>query len=241
LYDQKGFVRLADPRGFALGQGTPIVDLFAALGRSATDPDAADGDAPEPPMGMPPAKYLAPEWFDADFGPVGPSAHLYALGITALELLLGQRFSQLFRGVGPRSVNPIDSWIRWHRDPNRALPGAAELVDDLPEDLARVLDGLTTKVVARRFESASSALEELGTYRTITPIPVRRGGGRRGAPAAQAEPLGLAAPAREPQPPAVRRPAAGPAEAPAPAPARNPVRRVGTQSPVRARPAPAPT
>jgi hypothetical protein len=241
LYDQKGYVRLADPRGFALGQGTPILDLFAALERSARDPGAADGDGPAAPMGMPPAKYLAPEWFDADFGPIGPSADLYALGITALELLLGRRFSRFFRGVGPQSVNPIDSWIRWHRDSNRALPAAGELVADLPEDLARVLDGLTAKVVARRFESASSALEELRNYRTIIPIKVRCRARRREASDAQAEPLGLAAPDREPQLPAVGRPAAGLAEASAPAPARNSVRRVGTQSPVRARPAPAPT
>src|SRR5262249_43408579 len=44
LYDQRGYVRLADPRGFALAQRTPILDLFADLGRSATDADAADGD-----------------------------------------------------------------------------------------------------------------------------------------------------------------------------------------------------
>jgi serine/threonine protein kinase len=241
LHDQKGYVRLADPRGFAQDQGTPILDLFAALGRSATDPDAADGDGPEPPMGMPPAKYLAPEWFDADFGPIGPSADLYALGITALELLLGRQFSRFFRGVGPRSVNPIDSWIRWHRDPNRALPPATELVHDLPEDLARVLDGLTTKAVARRFESASSALEELRNYRTIIPIKVRRRAGKGEASDAEAERLGLPAPDRGPQLPAVRNVAAGTAEVPVPAPARNSVRRVGSQSPVRARPAPAPT
>src|SRR5262249_57721814 len=71
LHDQKGYVRLADPRGFALDQGTPILDLFAVLARSATDPDAADGDGPEPPMGMAHATYLAPHYFDPHFSPHG--------------------------------------------------------------------------------------------------------------------------------------------------------------------------
>src|SRR5262249_47585317 len=84
------------------------------------------------------------------------------------------------------------------------------------------------------------ALEELRNYRTIIPITVRRKASRREASDAQAEPLGLPAPAGEPQPPAVRRPAAGSAEAPAPAPTRNAVRRGGSPSPRRARPAPAP-
>ncbi len=163
LYDDDGYVRLADPRGMALGVPSPLLNLCATSGNPGSDETGAHVAC----------KHMAPEWFDEDFGPVGPASDLYALGLTALELLMGRRFARLFRGIGPQSLNPADSWDRWHRDPARALPGAEGLVPGLPEDLVRVVDGLTRKQVAERYQSALEVLDDLSNYRKIIPIRVK--------------------------------------------------------------------
>ena len=57
------------------------------------------------------AKYLAPECLDGRAEGVGPAADLYALGLTALELLLGGVW---FAALFPRVQVAAQRWDEWH-------------------------------------------------------------------------------------------------------------------------------
>src|SRR5262245_19647056 len=91
-----GQVLLADGLGLRLdgqGRAPDCRDLFGGL------------EAEE-------AKYLAPECLGANGGRVGRPADLYALGLTALELLLGTgAFLLLF----PKVRCAAQRWEDWHR------------------------------------------------------------------------------------------------------------------------------
>lgn len=106
-------------------------------------------------------KYIAPELLKPEFGPVGPTVDLYALGFVALELLMGPKFNSLFKGVAAGAVDADLAWMRWHTSPTERLPSAAQLVPGLPSDLATVIDRMLEKEVASRCPSAGEALRQL--------------------------------------------------------------------------------
>src|SRR6516165_7188252 len=99
-----------------------------------------------------PQKYLAPEQLDPSFGPVGPGVDLYCLGFTALELLAGPEFDELFPVT--EGENDGQRWRRVHTGREQGLPPATTLAADVPADLARVIDRLVQKDVAARYASA---------------------------------------------------------------------------------------
>lgn len=224
MRDQAGGIRLADPRGIAGPD-----DYAMLITPFDNEPGAEKGAARRSPS----AKYLAPEWFDADFGPIGPASDFYALGVSALELLLGSRFQSLFRGVSRGSVNPTDAWARWHRNPRRRWPAAGTLVEGLPESLAEVIDRLTAKDVDRRYATAEEALEPLRADRD-TLSPPRRAVSRSVGKVITPQSRSLADPVSDSSPrpvdPSVREPATT-----ALSPRKNPVRAVAGRSPVRTR------
>lgn len=108
-------------------------------------------------------RHVAPELLNPRrFGEVGPAVDLYCLGFTALELLLGSKLQERFKGV-PRGAESDDlRWMRWHSSPSESVPPVEEMAPEVPADLARVINRLVQKQVQDRYGSASEALADLG-------------------------------------------------------------------------------
>src|SRR5262245_56039206 len=133
---QAGQVLLADGLGLRLdaqGRAAAARELFEGL--------EAEG-----------AKYLAPECLDSRAEGVGPAADLYALGLTALELLLGGVW---FAALFPRVQVAAQRWDEWHSSAEE-LPPLRRLLPGAPAALAEVLDGLVRKPPAARLSAAAA-------------------------------------------------------------------------------------
>lgn len=135
--------------------------------RLGDSPGLVSDGVVRPPDSKP--KYLAPERIDGAFGEVGPWTDLYTLGFTALELLKGPKFDELFTGTGPDAIDPNMGWLRVHGSKSEKFPLAAEVVKGLPTDLSRVIDRLLEKDVKKRYPSAEAALADLGAGETAIP------------------------------------------------------------------------
>lgn len=136
LIDDQGRVKLSDSPGFTAGGGFRI------------------------PVGV--QRHVAPELLCSEaFGPIGQAVDLYCLGFAALELLAGPDFDAIFKGVSDRESNQELGWMRWHRSTTERLPPLRKILPRLPEDLVRVIEGLTRKEVSDRYASADAALEDL--------------------------------------------------------------------------------
>ncbi|MCS7237379.1 MAG: serine/threonine protein kinase [Thermoguttaceae bacterium] len=106
-------------------------------------------------------KYTAPEVIAPQFGEVGAASDLYSLGFTAYELLCGERFMDLFPGLSTFGRDQQMAWLMWHAAPDLRLPPVGRVLQGVPADVARVIDGLVQKEQARRFASAEEALSHL--------------------------------------------------------------------------------
>ena len=91
-------------------------------------------------------KYLAPECLDGAEDRVGPAADLYALGWTALELLLGEAW---FLSLFPMIRVAGQRWDEWHAS-DETLPPFRQIASDAPADLAELIDGLLRKDLTER-------------------------------------------------------------------------------------------
>lgn len=132
----------------------------------------ADGVV-RPPDGR--SKYLAPERIDSSFGEVGPWTDLYNLGFTALELLKGPKFDDLFTGTGAEAINPDVGWMRVHGSKVEKTPAASEVVRGLPADLSKVIDRMLQKEVSKRYQSAKAALADIDFEDEDAPLPSATG------------------------------------------------------------------
>ena len=90
-------------------------------------------------------KYLAPECLRAE-DRVGPAADLYALGWSALELLLGEAW---FLSLFPMIRVAAQRWDEWHAS-GEVLPPLRQIASDAPTDLAELIDGLLRKNLDER-------------------------------------------------------------------------------------------
>lgn len=106
-------------------------------------------------------KYMAPEVFSDQFGPVTPASDLYSLGFTAYELLCGARFEDLFPGLSAFGRDRQIAWMMWHAAPDRKLPEIGRVLEGVPADLQRVVEKLTAKDPQQRYRSADEALADL--------------------------------------------------------------------------------
>jgi serine/threonine-protein kinase len=106
-------------------------------------------------------KYMAPEVASDQFGPVGPASDLYSLGFAAYELMCGEQFENLFPGLGAFGRDKQIAWMMWHTAADRKLPEIRRVLEGVPEDLATVIQKLTEKNLARRYQSADAALADL--------------------------------------------------------------------------------
>lgn len=126
-------------------------------------------------------RHVAPEVLNPEeFGSPGPGVDLYCLGLVALELLAGPKFTGFFKGVRKNPAGEALAWAQWHASPSEVLPPVQRLLRGVPADLAAVLDRLLQKRVCDRYASASAALADLPETAAAAV--------ERAAPASAAEP-----------------------------------------------------
>ena len=107
-------------------------------------------------------KYMAPELVAPEFGEVGPQSDLYSLGFAAYELMCGaDHFEDLFPGLSAFGRDRQAAWMMWHAAPDRRLPDIDRVLEGVPDDLSHVIQKLTQKNPADRYESADEALSDL--------------------------------------------------------------------------------
>jgi len=92
--------------------------------------------------------YLAPELFDGE--PSDERSDIYALGITAYEIITGQR---------PYPEDDAGLLIKLHR--TQDIPDPAEMVPDLPEALHRFIVKACRRNPAERYRHVQQVLEDL--------------------------------------------------------------------------------
>ncbi len=114
-------------------------------------------------------KYMAPELISDQFGRVGPASDLYSLGFAAYELMCGSQFESLFPGLSTFGRDEQIAWLMWHAAPDRALPEIGRVLQGVPDDLARLIQGLVVKDQRRRLRSADEALRQLDVDRITHP------------------------------------------------------------------------
>ncbi|MEX2187925.1 MAG: SUMF1/EgtB/PvdO family nonheme iron enzyme [Pirellulales bacterium] len=149
-------------RGRSYGQVRPDTIYLAADGRVRLGDVRATivSTQVEAPEGL--SKYLPPETLAAEvFGEVGPATDVYALGLIAIELLVGSRFSSLFAGVADDPLGGDLAWMRWHGDAEKRLPPVAQIVPGVDANLAAAIDRMTAKRVSERPADASQVLAML--------------------------------------------------------------------------------
>jgi len=106
-------------------------------------------------------KYMAPELVSQGFGAVGPASDLYSLGFSAYELMCGPQFESLFPTLNTFGRDRQIAWMMWHAAADQKLPEIGRVLEGVPEDLARVVQKLTIKDQARRYQSARDVLADL--------------------------------------------------------------------------------
>lgn len=128
-------------------------------------------------------KYMAPETVSDDFGDVGPASDLYSLGFSAYDLMCGPNFEELFPGLNAKGRNQQLAWMMWHAAPDRQLPEIGRVLEGVPPDLAKVVQKLTQKDQALRYQTADEALSDLQ-------IDLKLVGGQGGVDDVAPEPAG---------------------------------------------------
>ncbi len=105
-------------------------------------------------------KYMAPELVSEDFGPVGAPSDLYSLGFTALELMVGPEFDSLFPDLVAFGRDKQMAWMMWHCSADRQLP-VKTVLNGVPDDLANVIEKLTSKDQSKRYQTAQQVVADL--------------------------------------------------------------------------------
>lgn len=107
------------------------------------------------------AKYMAPEVVSDQFGAVGPHSDLYSLGFSAYELMCGQNFESLFPGLNMFGRDRQVAWMMWQSAPDRRLPEIRRVLQNVPDDLAHMVEKLCEKDPAKRYRTADELLQDL--------------------------------------------------------------------------------
>ena len=105
-------------------------------------------------------KYMAPELVSEEFGAVGPPSDLYSLGFTALELMVGDEFDSLFPDLVAFGRDKQMAWMMWHCSADRHLP-VKTVLNGVPDDLANVIEKLTSKDQSKRYQTAKQVIADL--------------------------------------------------------------------------------
>ena len=106
-------------------------------------------------------KYMAPELVSEDFGEVGTASDLYSLGFSALELMIGPEFDSLFPDLIAFGRDKQMAWMMWHCSADRKFPAIQTVLEGVPDDLAEVLQKLTSKQQSERYKTAKELIDDL--------------------------------------------------------------------------------
>jgi hypothetical protein len=112
------------------------------------------------------AKYMAPEVVSDQFGEVGPHSDLYSLGFSAYELMCGPHFESLFPGLNMFGRDRQIAWMMWQSAPDRRLPPISRVLQNVPDDLAHIVQKLCEKDPAKRYRTAEEVLQDLDEDKT---------------------------------------------------------------------------
>jgi eukaryotic-like serine/threonine-protein kinase len=112
------------------------------------------------------AKYMAPEVVSDQFGEVGPHSDLYSLGFSAYELMCGPHFESLFPGLNMFGRDRQIAWMMWQSAPDRRLPPINRVLENVPDDLAPIVQKLCEKDPAKRYRTAEEVLQDLNEDKT---------------------------------------------------------------------------
>ncbi len=104
--------------------------------------------------------YLAPELFDGE--PADQRTDIYALGITAFEIITGEK---------PYREERAEQLMKMHRV--QGIPDPAEIVPDLPEALQRFVRKSCCRDPEGRYQNVEQAMEEIRSL--VNPIDRRFG------------------------------------------------------------------
>jgi eukaryotic-like serine/threonine-protein kinase len=112
------------------------------------------------------AKCVAPEMIDAALGRNAqpPQADIYAAGILAYEMLLGEtKFRQVLSEIYAHqdSSQIAQRWLTWHTDLSRPAPNLHQLDSTIPKSLAAVVERMMAKDVNARYHTASEVRRDL--------------------------------------------------------------------------------
>jgi serine/threonine-protein kinase len=112
------------------------------------------------------AKCIAPEMIDAALGRNAEpqQADIYAAGILAYELLLGEtKFRQVLSEIYALQDGSqiAQRWLRWHTDLSRPAPNLHQLDANLPQALAAVVERMMAKDVTTRYRNANDVRRDL--------------------------------------------------------------------------------
>ena len=109
------------------------------------------------------AKCVAPELIDPALGRNAQptQADIYAAGILAYEMLLGEaRFRQALPEIYI-SNSPAQSWLSWHTDLSKPATNLNFLDEKIPTAFANLIERMMSKDASARYESANAARRDL--------------------------------------------------------------------------------
>jgi len=105
-------------------------------------------------------KYLAPEMLNPKFGAVSPATDMYCLAFSALELLFGDEFNNLFQRIGPDGK---PHWGALHGVGKERLPPLRSVFPGIDTDLFMFFHRVVLRNVARRPTSTRDILSRMKT------------------------------------------------------------------------------
>ena len=119
-------------------------------------------------------KYGAPEHYRTDVN-IDSRADIYSAGLMFYELLVGEKkFKEIFHDIYTDDNNKKQDtrWLNWHLDKSRELPSLSELGLGISDKLSAVIEKMTDKDLAERYENINEVLQDLegGNQTSVTPL-----------------------------------------------------------------------
>jgi serine/threonine-protein kinase len=124
---------------------------------------SAAGDD-EPTLDWGSVQYMAPEVFDSN--QADARIDIYALGMVAYELLLGQAaFRAQCREIYEGDSDPSKKWVNWQRDPSQQLKPLAEVDSTIPAHVSGIVARMLAKDRQIRYADVAAILKDLADKR----------------------------------------------------------------------------
>lgn len=129
------------------------------------------------PMNFGSVKYMAPELYkpseSSEHGTIDPRADIYALGIIAYEMLLGEKgFRTECETIYPSDAeirkNEVPTkWINWHLDMREKFRPLAEVNPSIPAALSKLVERMTCKDLGQRYQDVASVISDLKSWASL--------------------------------------------------------------------------